>query len=121
MNQSPDQVKDLLRQDLASLGSLRKVAAKWQVNIRYVSEWIKKDHEPTSNQVRAKFGLTPIITNAIVLMMGDPLPPGVQVYSASLCKLCGSPYISNHPSRTKCFICSPFKRHKRKPTNEPTR
>lgn len=37
------------------------------------------------------------------------VPDGSQVIAADQCE-CGQWYVSNHPARHKCFICSPFRR-----------
>jgi hypothetical protein len=53
----------------------------------------------------------PMIHNnsVVVIIGGGSVPPGSQVISAQVCE-CGQWFISNHPRRQKCFICSPFKR-----------
>lgn len=47
------------------------------------------------------------ISSTVVCVYG-PIPDGTQAYSAQECA-CGQWYISNHPCRKKCFICSPYK------------
>jgi hypothetical protein len=50
-----------------------------------------------------------IHNNAVVVIIGGgSVPPGAQVISAQVCA-CGQWFISNHPRRQKCFICSPYK------------
>jgi len=56
---------------------------------------------------RARLGLFPPAT-VYVVTDGD-VPPGTQVISASLCA-CGQWFVSNHPARKRCFICSPYRK-----------
>jgi hypothetical protein len=63
--------------------------------------------EKVPDKWRRRLGLT--LTATVYVIGGSVIPPGAQVISASLCE-CGQPYISNHPARKKCFICSPFRK-----------
>lgn len=99
---------------------------------------VKGGYYPQNNDLRESLGLSPlkiveacphcgevhisrcphvdkseipmIYNNSVVVIIGDgTVPPGAQVISATMCA-CGQYFISNHPRRHKCFICSPFKR-----------
>lgn len=55
---------------------------------------------------RARFGMPDA---ALVVVVGEAeIPPGTQVATASRCA-CGQWFVSNHPRRARCFICSPYK------------
>ena len=56
-------------------------------------------------KIRKKLGLQEIAT--VVVIEGEA-PNGTLAHSAQRCH-CGQWYISNHPRRHKCFICSPYK------------
>ncbi len=62
--------------------------------------------EPGS-KVREALGLPPVAV--VVVIGGGQIPEGAQVISADLCE-CGQWYISNHPRRRKCFVCSPVRK-----------
>ena len=60
-------------------------------------------------RIRRKLGL-PLVANVIVI--AGEVPAGSQVLSADRCA-CGQYFISNHPRRKRCFMCSPYKRRSR--------
>lgn len=62
-------------------------------------------------KVRRLLGLP--VTATVYVIGGGEIPPGAQVISAAQCP-CGQFFISNHPRRTRCFICSPFRKRKPK-------
>jgi hypothetical protein len=46
---------------------------------------------------------------ARVLAIDNEIPDGSQVLKASHCIECNQPFVSNHPRRRKCFLCSPYR------------
>jgi hypothetical protein len=46
---------------------------------------------------------------ASVTPVSGEIPEGSQALRADLCA-CGRYFISNHPRRRKCFVCSPFRK-----------
>jgi hypothetical protein len=71
---------------------------------------IGKGLEP-GNKVRKMLNL-PIAATVVVIGSGK-IPDGAQVIRADLCE-CGQWFVSNHPSRKRCFVCSPYKRKSKK-------
>lgn len=65
--------------------------------------------EPHDPKIREALGL-PARAATVYVIGGGEIPEGAQVVSASMCE-CGQPFISNHPARRKCFICSPYRKH----------
>ena len=59
-------------------------------------------------KVAAILGVAPRTTAHLVVIVGE-IPAGTQVIQASQCTRCQAYFISNHPRRKLCFICSPFK------------
>lgn len=55
---------------------------------------------------RRRLGFPP--KGSVVVMSGETIPVGTQVIAASVCD-CGQAFISNHPRRVHCFVCSPFR------------
>jgi hypothetical protein len=62
--------------------------------------------EPKKPVIRARLGLP---QPASVIVISGSVPAGSQVLSALQCP-CGRYFISNHPRRRRCFICSPFRK-----------
>ena len=58
-------------------------------------------------KVRELLGLPPV--TVVVVIGGGQIPEGAQVYSAEMCE-CGQVFVSNHPRRRKCFVCSPVRK-----------
>ena len=57
------------------------------------------------NRYRQRLGL-PVVASVAPVM--EPIPNGAQALFAVRCE-CGRWYISNHPRRKKCFVCSPYR------------
>jgi len=81
----------------------------WKVADRYgihpnMARLIAKGHQP-GNKIRAKLGLPP---RSAVVSVNGKVPGGSITLGAHQCK-CGQYFISNHPRRQKCFICSPYR------------
>ncbi len=92
--------------------SLRKIQAQPRyegISIASIDR-IYHGQEP-GPKVRAALGLPQIGT--VIVIGGGSIPAGAQVVRAELCK-CGEWFISNHPRRKKCFVCSPFRRRAKK-------
>ena len=66
---------------------------------------IAKGNRPVPAKWREKFGLPPVST---VEPIAGEIPHGAQALGAMRCE-CGMPFISNHPRRRRCFICSPYR------------
>jgi hypothetical protein len=107
-NLTLEQLAALLWESHALTNSWRKTGAPYGLS-GAMARLIALGYEP-GRKVRAALGLRPVIT---VIQMGAEIPDGAQVISASLCS-CGRWFIGNHPRRTKCFICSPFRPGKKK-------
>ena len=91
--------------------SLRKIAREVyhdQVTIGTLDRVIQ-GIEPKTPEIRAVFGLAPA---SMVIPVAGSVPDGTQVVAASRCS-CGRYFVSNHPRRQKCFICSPFRARKK--------
>lgn len=67
---------------------------------------------PAGREKRAAFGL-PVVT-AVLVMGGSEIPPGAQVIATAERCDCGQWFIPNHPARRRCFICSPYRRRKKR-------
>ncbi len=93
--------------------SLRKIARDgFQDRVTHATiQRILDGIEPTTPEVRSALGLP--VYRTVIVIGGGTIPEGAQVISAEKCE-CGLFFISNHPARKKCFICSPFRRSKRK-------
>ena len=100
-----------LRLDLlklhSELKSWRKAGKHYGLNPAMARLIVVKNYDP-GPRIRFRLGL-PIKANVIVLE--GIVPEGTQVISAQQCP-CGDWFISNHPRRIKCFICSPYKKRK---------
>lgn len=72
---------------------------------------VLEGHEPKEPKIREALGLPAY--QSVVVITGGTIPAGAQVIEASQCA-CGNWFISNHPARKRCFICSPFRRANRK-------
>ena len=48
----------------------------------------------------------------VIVVLGE-VPSGSQCIGADICILCGRYFISNHPRRKRCFVCSPYGGRKR--------
>lgn len=101
---------DHLRIDMqeihARTQSWQKVGDCYGIN-KALARLIANGYEP-GRKARKILGL-PAYAEVIVIS-GEELPAGAQVISASFCRACGRPFISNHPRRKKCFICGPYRK-----------
>lgn len=90
--------------------SFRKIATEEYNGLitHAVIQRLCEGHEPHDPKIRAVLGM-PAKVATVYVIGGGVIPPGAQVISANLCE-CGQPFISNHPARKRCFICSPYKR-----------
>ena len=57
------------------------------------------------NRYRQRLGL-PVVASVAPVM--EPIPNGAQALFAVRCE-CGRWYISNHPRRKRCYLCSPYR------------
>lgn len=73
----------------------------------HVRKMIVFQWEPQRDDLRVAFGWSPLVT--VTPVNGAAVPSGSQVLHAQHCTLCNRPFISNHPRRQKCFICSPYR------------
>lgn len=48
-----------------------------------------------------------IVANVVV--MHGKVSNGAQSIGETICSRCGKAFISNHPRRSKCFTCSPYR------------
>ena len=65
----------------------------------------KGNWEPRGYYLRHRLGLPNAVS---VVPIAGIIPENSQALCAQQC-LCGRYFISNHPRRMKCFICSPFR------------
>lgn len=99
-----EQISADLQERHKRLNSWRLAADPYPIN-KAMARMIANGYEP-GNRVRRALKIAPI---ASVVVIGDgEVPEGAQVISALLCD-CGQWFISNHPRRKRCFICSPYK------------
>jgi len=104
-----------LNRDYCSLGSWKKVAEKWSYDVGVVchkatiSRMAAGKYEPKRYEIRCVFGLH---TSGTIKPIAGAIPDGTQALFAQQCE-CGQYYISNHPLRRKCFVCSPYRKRKR--------
>jgi len=109
-----EQLSSDIRTRHEETNSWRKAAAPYGINAA-TARLIASGYIPGA-KIRSRLGLAPTAT--VVVVTGGAVPHGAQVVSASLCS-CGQYYISNHPARKKCFMCSPYRKTiKRKEGNE---
>jgi hypothetical protein len=93
-----------IEQDHTATQSWRKTAQKYGL-FPNMARMIAMGYEP-GPRIRARLGL-PQVANVVVIE--GRVPAGSQAIAAEQCP-CGQWFISNHPRRRKCFICSPYKR-----------
>lgn len=71
-----------------------------------------EDYEPSGADIRARLGLS--FTIGLNVLPDASVPTGAIIgVSASRCPKCGRHFISNAGNRIYCFICSPYRGHKR--------
>lgn len=63
--------------------------------------------EEPKRKHRDQLGLPPI---SDVIYLYGYMPTGEAISVGAILCECGQLFISNHPARRKCFICSPYKR-----------
>jgi hypothetical protein len=102
-----EQLSREIREDHEITKSWRKTAYKYGI-FPSMARMISLGYEP-GPRIRAKLGL-PQIANVVVVE--GVVPAGSQSIAAQQCP-CGQWFISNHPRRKRCFVCSPY-RKKRK-------
>lgn len=101
-------LRDVLMTEKGSGATYAKLESTYGVNRYYLWNIINRpDYQPPVKVLQA---LGVEITATVVVVTGGEVPQGAQVINASRCE-CGQWYISNHPARKRCFICSPY--HKR--------
>jgi hypothetical protein len=83
--------------------SWQKAAEPYGIN-KAMARLLAMGYNP-GKKIRHKLNLPEM---AQVVAMEGEIPDGAQVIKASLCE-CGQYFISNHPRRKRCFICSPFR------------
>jgi hypothetical protein len=104
-------VKTSLRMAYNDLDSWRKVGAKFGITGAMAFRIVRRDYEPKTNEIRGVLGLPP--SSKVIPVNGREIPNGTQALVAEYCIDCGQPFISNHPRRRKCFICSPYRGKRR--------
>ena len=82
----------------------QSIAEDYGVN-RAMVRLIALGYQP-GKKVREELGLAPSAT--IIVMGSGAIPDGSQAIRALQCE-CGQWFISNHPLRTHCFLCRPFR------------
>src|SRR3990172_9236862 len=88
------------------LGSWPKVAKA--LGVTPAMAWrVARGYEPKDNIIRAKFGMDEFKSK--VVSVNGHIPDGAYSLGAMKCSECWRHYITNHPRRKKCFICSPFR------------
>jgi ribosomal protein S27AE len=63
--------------------------------------------EPRGFVLRQRLGLP---NAASVVPIAGVVPENSQALMAQQCPRCGRYFISNHPRRIKCFLCSPYRK-----------
>ena len=82
-----------------------QIAVKFGVSGGTIWKIIKNKYMPRSYDTRISLGL-PILGE--VVSVNGAVAKGSLTMGSRPCK-CGRPFIPNHWSRQKCFICSPYK------------
>ena len=89
-------------------GTWRNVAKQYGLYPN-MTRLIAYGHQP-GNKIRKKLGLPP---RSEVESMSGNIPEGSLALGAIVCIKCEQSFISNHPRRRKCFICSPYRSRKK--------
>jgi hypothetical protein len=105
---TPDTVKDRLNyfhdtigltwREIANLGDYKGIPAGTLCSVAHGAE-PKHAH-------RAQLGLPPI---SDVIYLYGYMPTGEAISIGAILCGCGQLFISNHPARKRCFICSPWR------------
>ena len=102
---------DIVQAEMKSLydtyGSYRKVQNNAHPKIPFgtIQRIIKEGYVP-----KKYYNYFNIPLPANVIAIAGIVPDGTQVLFAIQCQ-CGRFFISNHPRRRKCFVCSPYRRN----------
>jgi len=102
---SNGELKKRLKSEYLEHGTYESVADKYEVSRALLWKIINTDYEPKRFDIREKFGLP---EESAVVSVNGRVPGGSITLGAHQCE-CGQYFISNHPRRQKCFICSPYR------------
>jgi hypothetical protein len=100
----------LLRAEYQELKSWDKVAGRHFITKPLAWRIAKKGYEPKRFDIRKALELPLVATVTPVLA---DIPFGAQALYAKMCP-CGQWFIPNSGNRARCFICSPFRKRKKK-------
>lgn len=101
-------LRDDLRSKIDEKETYANLEKQYGVNRFYLWKIIHNpDYTPPVNVLRT-LGIG--VVSQVVVVFGE-VPPGAQVIAAQICT-CGQWFVSNHPARKRCFICSPFRKSK---------
>ena len=89
--------------------SWNALSRSYDVSVGLLYNIAKHGYNPGTKRVRDKLGLSTMV--GIVTLNGN-VPDNTLVLGAQRCIKCGRPFISNHPRRRKCYICSPYRGRK---------
>lgn len=105
------QVREDIRALYRAKNSFRRIAKEDFGNqISHATiQRIYNGHEPKHAGSRLVLGLP---QTSLVNPISGEIPAGTQVLNAVQCS-CGQWFVTNHPRRSKCFLCSPYKGKKR--------
>lgn len=95
-----------INQKYAQNQSWQKTCESYGIN-KAMARMIALGYQP-GKKIRKVLDLPEI---AQVIALAGSVPNGTQVIMASRCE-CGQYFVSNHPRRQKCFICSPYRKRK---------
>lgn len=91
----------------------RELTAKYGIKVSHGMAWMlacKPGYEPKRKMMRSALGLS--VSSEVVVVNGQ-VENGSETLGSEKCKVCGSPFISNHWARQKCFRCSPYRGKRR--------
>lgn len=100
---SLEQLSCEIREIHAGNQSWQKTADNYGIN-KAMARLLALGYQP-GKKMRRKLNLPDI---AQVVAIAGEVPDGALVIKAERCE-CGQYFISNHPRRKRCFICSPYK------------
>lgn len=103
-------LRDEIRTRIGQKTTYAKLEEIYDVNRYYLWKIIHDPDYVPPLKVLMRLGIE-IVVN-IVVVFGE-VPAGAQAVNGRYCE-CGQPFIPNHPARKRCFLCSPYKPHKRK-------
>lgn len=96
-----------IQQEYDSCRSWRAVGRKYSLNPS-MARLIARGYHP-GPKISRLLNLPPRVD--VIVVLGE-VPPGAQTIAARLCS-CGQWFIANHPRRSHCFICRPYKESKK--------